>query len=340
MIIGDKQFRSTRHAEAIASYTKAINADPQAVRWGAILYNNRAAANMGVGHLTEAIADCHQAIGRDANYSKAYLRRARALAASLSYAASIRDYRRYLCSDPPPNDIFVVNQELESVVEANRRQVQKDLEKRKQNEKDERKNNSSNEYNSYKEAPWGDFNRNPYPDPYSAGKSNPYYDIPPPSRGGGANRGFKYNSEGKSNYQSYTGKSSGQTYVVDDSDDDEDEVYEGYTNSKPANSFHNYNKINKNNNNFKKAPVQGGIQNGGEGCHYHTLGIDYKSDDRTIKIAYRKLALKFHPDKNKDPAAEERFKTITSAYSVLIDKVTRNQYDRTRIVGGSSGRHW
>lgn len=73
-----------------------------------------------------------------------------------------------------------------------------------------------------------------------------------------------------------------------------------------------------------------GQNNGGEGCHYHTLGIDSTSDERQIKIAYRKLALKFHPDKNKEPGAEEKFKTVTSAYSVIIDKTTRTAYDRSR----------
>lgn len=80
------------------------------------------------------------------------------------------------------------------------------------------------------------------------------------------------------------------------------------------------------------------MRNGGEGCHYHTLGIDSASTERQIKVAYRKLALKYHPDKNKEEGAEDNFKTITSAYSVIIDKTTREQYDRTRR--GNHRAYW
>ena len=124
--VGDRQFRAGSHGDAIQSYTNAINADKQAVRWAAILYNNRAAAHMALGQHASAIADCHQAISRDGDYARAYLRRARALAASKSYAAAVRDFRRYLSSEPVPSDHAAVSQEMELAMEANRKQMRGD----------------------------------------------------------------------------------------------------------------------------------------------------------------------------------------------------------------------
>jgi tetratricopeptide (TPR) repeat protein len=124
--IGDRQFRGSNHADAIASYGKAIKSDPSAVRWAAILFNNRAAAHMAVGQLAEAIADCHEALSRDADYARAYLRRARALALSKSYAAAVRDFRRYLSSEPTPADSAAVSQEMEGAMEQNRKQMRGD----------------------------------------------------------------------------------------------------------------------------------------------------------------------------------------------------------------------
>ncbi|MFH7594487.1 J domain-containing protein [Streptomyces racemochromogenes] len=61
---------------------------------------------------------------------------------------------------------------------------------------------------------------------------------------------------------------------------------------------------------------------------YEVLGVSRTASQADIQQAYRKLARKNHPDVNKDPAAEERFKDLNEAYSVLSDPKTRARYDR------------
>lgn len=61
---------------------------------------------------------------------------------------------------------------------------------------------------------------------------------------------------------------------------------------------------------------------------YQALGVSRTASQDDIQRAYRKLARKYHPDVNKDPGAEERFKAISEAYDVLSDPDTRARYDR------------
>lgn len=74
--------------------------------------------------------------------------------------------------------------------------------------------------------------------------------------------------------------------------------------------------------------------------YYEILGVAKNADDNTIKKAYRKIAMKYHPDRNPDDkAAEEKFKEAAEAYEVLRDPDKRARYDRFGHAGvdGQSG---
>ena len=72
--------------------------------------------------------------------------------------------------------------------------------------------------------------------------------------------------------------------------------------------------------------------------YYQLLNIREDASDEEIKKAYRKLALKYHPDRNPgNKAAEAKFKEISEAYGVLIDRGKRKDYDRFRSTGFKQG---
>jgi len=62
--------------------------------------------------------------------------------------------------------------------------------------------------------------------------------------------------------------------------------------------------------------------------YYAILEVNRESSDQDIKLNFRRLAKEYHPDKNKEPAAEEKFKDINEAYAVLMDAEKRRKYDR------------
>ena len=63
--------------------------------------------------------------------------------------------------------------------------------------------------------------------------------------------------------------------------------------------------------------------------YYEVLGVEKNATEQEIKKAYRKLAMKYHPDRNKDnKEAEEKFKEASEAYEVLSDADKKAQYDQ------------
>lgn len=73
--------------------------------------------------------------------------------------------------------------------------------------------------------------------------------------------------------------------------------------------------------------------------YYEILGVQRNADQETIKKAFRKMALQYHPDKNPgDKQAEEKFKQAAAAYEVLSDEKKRAQYDRFGHAGVNGGQ--
>ena len=71
--------------------------------------------------------------------------------------------------------------------------------------------------------------------------------------------------------------------------------------------------------------------------YYEVLGVSKSATETEVKKAYRKLALKWHPDKNKSEGAEEKFKQISEAFQVLSDKEKRDIYDKYGKQGLNGG---
>ena len=77
--------------------------------------------------------------------------------------------------------------------------------------------------------------------------------------------------------------------------------------------------------------------------YYEVLGVSRTATDQELKSAYRALAQRYHPDKNhNDPTAEDKFKELGEAYSVLADAEQRQRYDRFGHAGvsGGAGQSW
>ena len=73
--------------------------------------------------------------------------------------------------------------------------------------------------------------------------------------------------------------------------------------------------------------------------YYEVLGVSRQDSEEEIRRAFRKKAMEYHPDRNKEPDAEDKFKEINEAYQVLSDSNKRAQYDRFGHAGVNGGSY-
>lgn len=73
--------------------------------------------------------------------------------------------------------------------------------------------------------------------------------------------------------------------------------------------------------------------------YYEILGVSRQDSEEEIRRAFRKKAMEYHPDRNKEPDAEDKFKEINEAYQVLSDSTKRAQYDRFGHAGVNGGNY-
>ena len=74
--------------------------------------------------------------------------------------------------------------------------------------------------------------------------------------------------------------------------------------------------------------------------YYAILQVDPRAEKEVIEAAYRRLAAKYHPDRNRSPEAAEKMKRINAAYDVLSNPEKRAAYDAVRHFGGPVPPHW
>ena len=326
---GDFLYQNGDMIQSVRKYTEAIRVDREAIRLTAVIICNRAAAHMGQGNYGKAIEDCDACLGRDSEYSKAYLRRARALqAGDQGDDQAIRDFRKYLDSIPTPVDAKQVEKELKS---AQRAKFQ--AEQARERERHQFKNYSSafdwdddGEYDDYEEAGnrayqnWkNEWRENQGESKHNRGREFRDFVFGNRSHGAsGSTRTREYFKNAARSPHTSGSQSRGGNGSSNGANGDYRRSFYGSS---------NHNSHRSHSSNIPPPPPPSYSATNSDKTHYQVLGVQPSASAQEVKVAFRKLALKYHPDKNKEVGAEEMFKKITSSYEILKDTQKRASYD-------------
>eukprot|EP00980_Cylindrotheca_fusiformis_P006481 scaffold1377_cov126-Cylindrotheca_fusiformis.AAC.26 len=314
---GDSLFQQGAYCQAALQYAECITIDAEGIsvvpsgpnaggRLHAVLHCNRAACLMALKRYHEAVTECTAALRIHPRYMKAMLRRARCYGKLDRHEESIAEFKRFIemaqqarrdpssfsptlspCIFDGPNDAS--DNDIAQVKQelADAEKIKAAAEASARAEAAYRREKERRQKEAFRNTQQGEAQR----------RRDYFYSQQRDSRrwDSFADRGPKRSKSkprSKKNFQSEqtgSGKSSRQ---------DDNKSREQSTTS---------------------------IANNGD--HYSALGVKRNATESEIKKAYRRMALKYHPDKNKAPDAADVFRRVTEAYEVLMDASSRRKYD-------------
>ncbi|GAX10097.1 hypothetical protein FisN_3Lh283 [Fistulifera solaris] len=323
---GDELFRAGDFEAAAIQYASCLLIDKEDLPRGlhngpsdddaggrlhAVLHCNRAACLMALNRFPEAIEDCTKAIRIHTRYMKAMLRRARCYMRLQRYQEAISEYKRYVdmvnevrgkpisstdfvtpCLFDGPRDVTEtdftqVQKELDDVYKAKR---QADAAAR---EDAERRRDRTR---------WQDtFPANGGARHWQHSGSNAQQRRDEWYQNDNSRRWDSFNSRGPR-----AGQSKGKPWQQQGTPRDQNRHQNGR------------NQSNSSGTSSRPPPSP---------SHYQVLNVNVNASDDEIKKAFRKLALKYHPDKNSEEGAVEQFRRVKLAYEVLGDSASRRRYD-------------
>jgi tetratricopeptide (TPR) repeat protein len=305
---GDELFRNGDFDRAAAQYAACLTIDSEGCTDGfdgssaggrlhAVLHCNRAACLMALRRFHEALNECTAALRIHSRYMKAMLRRGRCYSRLERYEETIAEYKRWLemareARKTPHNIAAVLTPCLfdgpHDMSEADIAQVKQELEEvSKTKAKNDAAARAEANYREQRQNKWQKDAQNASTDQGDAQRRRDYF------------YSQKTNSRRWDSFTDRGPKRSTKTNAKS--------AY-GAEQSKPRSKTLPKNSSNPD-------------------CHYNVLEIKNGATESEIKKAYRKMALKYHPDKNSDPGAVELFRRVSQAYVVLNDSTTRRKYD-------------
>lgn len=369
---GDAAFREQKFEAALAHYGEALKLDPEWDTMNAVLHCNRGAAHMALRLFEKAKEDCTHALRKKPDYWKAFLRRARAWREMKRWGESIFDYETYLKHAYPAGggredgreagnvgasvkgSVADVQSELESVrIEMQVEKERRDFAKRQQQQHDSHWRGGGRPWRHGKGRKPGYRVSSPFEESSSEEEEEEEdvtgaEDEEDADRAGVFRDFFEYyrRHQKEAEPARASGPHNGPAGSFGRSASSS-----SYSSNRRAYNFSNTKRNAGSNANGSGAPgpkssrplpgwgrsrSTSSVPHSGSNVstHYSVLGIGRVASSGEVKKAYHRLALRFHPDKNKEAGAEEMFKKVSEAYNVLSDNSARRVYDAELRVGG------